>query len=89
MLIAEFCTWCREYIVKKNVECKICESCLKCRYFDGDCCSNDIVVSKYRMDWHIPDYVLGIGSRSAENTARFFLKRTERERLNALAIDSP
>ncbi|MEM3628293.1 MAG: hypothetical protein QXK98_06400 [Candidatus Bathyarchaeia archaeon] len=60
-MIAEFCDWCREYLVNKNLECRICESCLKCQHFDGSCCLNEIVVARYKADWHRPNYVKGIG----------------------------
>jgi hypothetical protein len=58
-MIAEFCTWCREYIVNKNADCRECESCLKCQHFDGECCKNETVVSEYRKDWKRPT-ALGI-----------------------------
>ncbi|MEM3726105.1 MAG: hypothetical protein QXK98_04495 [Candidatus Bathyarchaeia archaeon] len=60
-MIAEFCSWCREYVVKKNLDCKECEDCLKCQHFDKGCCTNETVVSEYRKEWNRPAYVLGIG----------------------------
>lgn len=60
-MIGEFCTWCREYVVSRNLDCKECESCLNCKHFDKDCCMNETVVSEYRKEWNRPAYVLGIG----------------------------
>jgi hypothetical protein len=60
-MIAEFCTWCREYVVNNNSDCKECETCLKCNYFDGDRCINETVVSEYKREWNRPPYILGIG----------------------------
>lgn len=59
-MIAEFCTWCREYVINMNQRCEECKSCLKCQHFEDGCCMNEIVVSEYRKEWHRPD-VLGIG----------------------------
>ncbi len=59
-MIAEFCTWCREYLVNKNLECRECESCLKCQHFDKECCTNEAVLSEFRKEWNMRKHVFGI-----------------------------
>ncbi|MEM2674165.1 MAG: hypothetical protein QXW77_00825 [Candidatus Hadarchaeales archaeon] len=60
-MLAEFCSWCREFVVNKNMECKECESCLRCSNFDGECCRNKTAVSGYIKEMGRPSYVVGVG----------------------------
>lgn len=72
-MIAEFCSWCNEYIRRKNVKCRECETCLKCPEFERNCCVNGIVVAEYRRELKRPDFVLGIGPPLCKSTVLTYL----------------
>jgi len=59
-MLAEFCSWCRELVVNRNMECTECESCLRCSDFDGECCRNKAAVSGYIREMGRPSCVLGV-----------------------------